>query len=279
MPDAGIALDMVTHDPAHLPGFFWLAVVVLAGLCLGSFATALAYRLPRGISMVSKQRSACPSCDHDLGMADLVPFFSWAFLRGRCRYCRTTIGYTYPLIELGTLALCLAFFAVYGASPVLVAFCVLAPVLTAIIAIDLRYKIIPDVLNLTIFLTGVLALVLAALDSFNPPSHLLGIAGAAAGGVLAYGLGSLALRQVFLLVMKKDALGLGDVKFFAAVGIWLGLDPDAMAWFLMLSGLFGVVLALVWRKITREVEFPFGPALICAFLTVLFALTPYFIVI
>lgn len=69
------------------------------GLIIGSFATALVYRLPRGLDWVSA-RSRCPSCGHVLGVPDLVPVFSWLFLRGRCRHCGTKIPARYPLIEL-----------------------------------------------------------------------------------------------------------------------------------------------------------------------------------
>jgi leader peptidase (prepilin peptidase)/N-methyltransferase len=77
---------------------FDIGVVIFTGLVLGSFATALAYRLPRELSMVTRVHSQCPSCAHNLGVPDLVPLFSWVFLRGRCRYCQAPIGLQYPLI-------------------------------------------------------------------------------------------------------------------------------------------------------------------------------------
>lgn len=82
------------NSPALRAGLFFIL-----GACLGSFMTALAYRLPRGLDWVS-DRSRCTSCGHALGMPDLVPIFSWVFLRGRCRHCGADVSARYPAIEL-----------------------------------------------------------------------------------------------------------------------------------------------------------------------------------
>lgn len=246
-----------------------IVVVGVFGLALGSLATAMAYRLPRDLSMFTRVRSRCPSCNHALGPLDLVPLFSWIFLRGKCRYCRAPIGWQYPVIELATLSLCLLFYAFHGFAPELLPLFALAPVLVAIIDIDFRYGIIPDGLNLSIFLLGVAALLANALVSSEQISFLTENGALAAGGCLAYGLGSLALRQGGQLILKREPMGLGDIKFFAAAGVWLGLSAEAAAAFMMISGLCGTIMALVWKKVTGEAEVPFGPSLIVAFIAVL----------
>lgn len=247
-------------------GLLYLGVAVL-GLCLGSFATALSYRLPRGISMIGRARSACPACERALGIPDLVPLFSWLLLKGRCRHCRAKIGWRYPLIELSTLALCLAFAAAYGFTPQTLALLALAPVLTSLIDIDLHHKIIPDVLNLSVLLLGVAAFCLGAPSA----EGLLN----AAGGMLAYGAGAALLRFLFMKITKRDPLGWGDIKFFGAAGFWLGLDINAATLFLVLSGTFGIGLALGWKKKTGEREFPFGPALALALTALILCLRPF----
>jgi leader peptidase (prepilin peptidase)/N-methyltransferase len=88
-------IDFVNDSPAFRAGLFFCL-----GLCLGSFTTALVYRLPRRLNWTT-ERSRCPACHHVLGPLDLVPLFSWLFLRGQCRYCRAPISARYPLIELG----------------------------------------------------------------------------------------------------------------------------------------------------------------------------------
>ena len=79
----------------------------LLGAALFSFMNVVAWRLPRGMDPL-KGRSVCPQCGHTLGAPDLVPVFSWLFLRGRCRHCGAHIPARYLLVELlgGVLALC-----------------------------------------------------------------------------------------------------------------------------------------------------------------------------
>lgn len=243
------------------------AVVLWLGLCLGSFATALSYRLPRGLSIVKSKRSACPACGNALGIVDLVPVFSWLWLKGKCRRCKANIGLRYPLIELATLGLCLSFHAAYGCVPQMWVLLALAPVLIAIIDIDLHHKIIPDSLNLAVVFLGVAAFL---LDAPSVDGVITALEGAA-----LYAGSALALRLAFTHIMKREPMGLGDVKFFGAAGFWLGTDLDAAALFMILSGGAGTLLALVWRKCAGEREFPFGPALVLAFALIVILRTPF----
>lgn len=239
---------------------------LLLGLCLGSYATALSWRVPRGISMIKKERSACPSCDRNLGVLDLVPVFSWLFLRGRCRYCGARIGLRYPVIECATAALAGGFYYFFGPAAATLAMIFAAPVLIAIIDIDLHYKIIPDSLNLALLVLG--GIVLALTPEADWADALAGMA--------VYGLGSFLLRFVFMKIMKREPMGLGDVKFFAVAGLWLGAGVEKMALFLLLAGVLGTVLGLCWRRIAKDPEFPFGPALILSFIAVLFSYSERF---
>lgn len=259
-----------------MPPAFYLCVTIFLGLCLGSFATALSWRLPRGIS-VSLERSKCPKCGRILGIADLVPVFSWLFMRGRCRACRAPIGWRYPVIEIATLALCLAFYLRFGFSvSTLLLFC-LAPVIIAAADIDFAHMILPDGLNLSVLLLGVAVLTANAFLAGDPPEFILAHGETALGGVALYGLGSLALRQGGMAILGKEPLGWGDVKFFAASGFWLGTNPEVLAHFLILSGAAGVAIALLWRRFRKEAAFPFGPALLLAFVIMLIAEPPSFI--
>ncbi len=260
-----------------MPEGFFAVLTVILGLALGSFATALSYRIPRDISIAARLRSACPSCGHVLGIPDLVPVFSWLFLRGRCRHCGARIGWRYPLIELFTLLLCIGFYLSYGFSIPVLALFFLAPVVVSIADIDFGYKIIPDGLNLS-----VAALALAGLGAqgflSGDPADLMAEAGLLAmQGGLVYGAAAAALRWGVMWVMKREPMGLGDVKFFAAAGMWLGPELETLSHFLLLSGLYGVFLALLWKKIRKEAAFPFGPALVAAFVTLLLFYPPDFL--
>ena len=81
-----------------------------------------------------------------------------------------------------------------------------------------------------------------------------------------------------MMVLKKDPLGMGDIKFLAAAGLWLGLNPESAAWLMFVSGAAGIMIALVWKKTRGEAEYPFGPALLTGFVCMLLWQGPGFIV-
>src|SRR5947208_5440944 len=80
-----------------------LAFAAPFGLVIGSFLNVVAYRLPRGESLVAPG-SHCPGCNAPIKPWDNVPILSWLLLRGRCRGCGERISPRYPLVELATAA-------------------------------------------------------------------------------------------------------------------------------------------------------------------------------
>lgn len=252
----------------HLPleQAFLLLFVFILGLFFGSFATAIAHRVPAGLSWSFRRkgesvpRSACPSCGTVLGPLDLVPVFSWLALRGRCRHCRAPIGWAYPATELATGLACAGVLAGRGGGdPVTIGLILACPFLMALLLIDLRHFILPDSLNL--ILAGLWASVVAA-SAWQGADAIGLLAGGVTGGAV-FGLLALALGWVMKKALGKDALGLGDVKFFIVAGLWLG--AMMLPVFLIFSGFAGVVFGLVYRIVTKQAYFPFGPALIIAF--------------
>jgi leader peptidase (prepilin peptidase)/N-methyltransferase len=254
-----------------------LAAAIFLGLVFGSFATALSYRIPRGISIVRQTRSHCPACQHTLGVRDLVPLFSWLCLGGKCRLCRAPIGWRYPLIELATLFVCLLFYFFFGVSIGTLPVFILAPLFVSIVDIDLSYKIIPDGLNLAVLLTGIAALLVNAVLSPNFINFIIEYGVPAALGSLLYGGGALLLRWLSGLVLRRETMGLGDIKFYAAAGFWLGINPEAAAFFMIISGLCGIILALFWKKLHWEAEVPFGPSLVIALIGIICYYPPLFL--
>src|SRR5690606_21506942 len=133
----------------------------------------------------------------------------------------------YPLIELMTAVFCTVLYVftelAQTSLPGFVITMMLALVLSAMFAIDLEHKIIPDRLNIAVAALGIAAVIIPYVIAAPPTETLwksLGIAAATAG---VYGVLPVLIRYVFLLVTKKDGLGFGDIKFFAAVGLWLSL--------------------------------------------------------
>ena len=246
-------------------------LVGLLGLALGSFASVLAYRGARGLSwfscklaggeMMSAARSACPRCKTRLRAADLVPLFSWLFLRGRCRYCRDPVPVLYPLLEVGSLCACVLAYAVMGPLPVTFVVIASVPFLLALLAVDIAHMILPNSLILVLAGLGVAKAGLMVLDAGGVQAVYMAVGYGAAG--LLYGAFAWSLGRFMAFALGKEALGMGDVKFFAVAGLWLGIA--ALPAFCILSGIAGIIFALLWRFKTKQPVFPFGPALIVSF--------------
>lgn len=247
-----------------MPLWFELALVVALGLVFGSFVTLVSWRLPRG-EPVSATRSRCPKCKTTLGIPALVPFFSWALQRGRCRYCKAPVPWRYPLTELAQVALFLAVYAVYGVSAQAAFLALLSICLLILIVVDFEWYIIPDEIQIAML----------ALGLVYPAVADIAYASALASGLMGLAIG-LTLRFGYGWVMKKEGLGWGDVKFLPIIGLWLA-DVNAWPPFLFYAGVWGVVTALVWRALGRGERFPFGPALAAALLmSLLSPATPLF---
>lgn len=222
----------------------------LTGLILGSFATMASYRLIHGGSFFT--RSQCPKCKHKLGFFDLFPLFSYVLQKGKCRYCHKKISKRYPLTELATGA---AFFIIatqYGEIPLFATLlCAVALAFIIMIVTDFEEYIIPDEIQISLAILGVLYGYYkgyAMIQMLVMPLICLGIA--------------LMLKYGFKLFMKKDGLGMGDVKFFAVAGLYL--TPDSLSAFFLMSGLIGVVTAIMWKVLKKGEVFPFGPSLAMA---------------
>ena len=99
-----------------LPRVAALLFVFAFGACVGSLINVLAYRLPRGIGVVTPA-SRCPACQTKLRWKDNIPIFGWLLLRGRCRYCKTSISPEYPLVELFCAGLFAVFFVAWYLIP------------------------------------------------------------------------------------------------------------------------------------------------------------------
>ncbi|MDR1604832.1 MAG: prepilin peptidase [Gracilibacteraceae bacterium] len=236
------------------------AVVFCFGLCVGSFLNVVVYRLPLGLP-VHRGFSLCPACGRRLRGPDLVPVFSWLFLRGRCRYCGAGISPRYPAVELLTAFLWLAVWLARagallppaGSFPpgeVLraAAMLVLVSALVAVIFIDARHMIIPNSLVLVILAAGLLLCFTPA-----PPT----LAERLIGLVCVSG-------PLFLLAVLSGgrAMGMGDIKLMAAAGLCLGW-PGTVAAFFIGAFLGSVVSVAAAAGKSRKLggRIPFGPYL------------------
>lgn len=257
--------------------FINLFITLSIGLVLGSFATALAYRIPAGVSWsfqdfsgkgLKASRSACPHCHRVLGVLDLIPLFSWIFIGGRCRSCKAAIGYIYPLTEVIAAMGCIGIFLAYGMNVPSLLMMAAVPFLTAHAVIDFKHFQLPDSLNVIIALIGC-GLLLAGYCPWREEVSLADRASSSVLGLAGFGFFAWCLGKGMSRLLHKDTLGLGDVKFFMVAGLWLGIS--ALPLFLILSGILGVIVGFIYRILTNGFYFPFGPALILAFYTILIA--------
>ncbi len=237
--------------PPELVGGF---AAVILGLVLGSFATAVSWRLPRGITIVWGG-SRCPSCSATLRVRDLVPVLSWLFAGRRCTQCGVPISPRYPATELLMAAMFLGAEMQLGMTWPALVLAALAVGLVIITLIDLEFGIIPDLVLILIAPLGPIYLLLLGAKPMDLLTFSLVGAVAGSGAFLL-------VREGFKRFAGKDALGLGDVKFVAVVGLWLG--AASLPNFMVLSGVLGGVFGILWRRAGGAEAFPFGPALAAA---------------
>jgi leader peptidase (prepilin peptidase)/N-methyltransferase len=238
----------------------YLAVFIF-GAVIGSFLNVCIYRIPREESIV-KPASRCTSCGTPIRFYDNIPILSYIMLLGKCRYCKTKLSVRYPLIEFLNAILYVIVVKVFGpASPwIIAAYFVFVSSLIVIFFIDLDHQIIPN----GITLPGIpIAVVLGATILPDPFARydLLGfkasIIGFLAGGGFFYSVAFLGK-----VMLKKDAMGGGDIKMMAMVGGLLGWKAVILTTFLgsLLGSVIGVTLILLKGK-ERGSKIPFGPYL------------------
>src|SRR5438105_11511926 len=179
-----------------------LAFAAPFGLMIGSFLNVVAYRLPRGESLVAPA-SHCPGCETPIRPWDNIPLLSWVFLRGRCRSCGVRISPRYPLVELLTGVLFAVVAAVHGLHAELAVELPFVAMLIAVADIDLEHRVVPNKILLPGAVRGAAA---SAVVRTGALPELL-IAGAGA--------------FTFLLVaalIHPAGMGMGDVKLAGGMG-------------------------------------------------------------
>jgi len=236
-----------------------IALAALLGAVWGSFAALVVDRWPAGASLV-RPPSACPGCRRRLAPWELVPVASWVALRGRCRTCERRIGPAAPAIEAACAVLAAGVIALYGVTWAAAAVLVLVLVLVPVVVIDLRHRLIPDILVLPAIPPAAAGAILADPSRWWVP--LAGAAGAA--GFL-----------LLLWLLHPAGMGLGDVKLAALIGAVLGASAiPALGIAFAAGALLGVVLLARMGSRARKVAVPFGPFLAAGALAALWVGPP-----
>jgi leader peptidase (prepilin peptidase)/N-methyltransferase len=233
------------------------AVVFAPGLALGSFLNVVASRLPLGRSVV-KPRSACMHCGEPIRSRDNIPVVSYLLLRGRCHSCKTSIGWRYPALELGTAALAAACVVEWGLSLRALAAAIFCAALVTVSATDLERRIVPNRIVLPASAI-VLALQLAWHPSVVWPAAGLGAALFLFLAALAYPRG----------------MGMGDVKLALLLGIGVGRSvPIALFGGMLFALVPSIVLFARHGLAARKMAISFAPFLALGGVVALFAGAP-----
>lgn len=219
----------------------WLAPVFAFafGAVVGSFLNVVIARVPKGESVVTP-RSRCPGCERPIRWYENVPILSWLLLRGRCAGCKEAISLRYPLVELAGGLLALASLRQFGLTPWAVAAFVFLAALLALTYIDLDHWLLPRVITIPFIALG-----LGVSWLPGGPGPISSLLGALAGFASFVLLGFVAER-----LLKKEAIGGGDVWLFAMIGAWLGLRsllPVAL-----LASLQGAIAGIVLMAFAKR---------------------------
>ncbi|GIC77657.1 type 4 prepilin-like proteins leader peptide-processing enzyme [Moritella sp. F3] len=260
----------------HFPATLWFTSG-LVGLVMGSFLNVVIYRLPIMIEAnwnrdydvtvnegeitagtekpfnLAVPKSACPNCKYELSSLDNIPVISWLVLGGQCRKCKADISIRYPTVELLTAVLSVIVAMTVPSSINLIFSLILTWCLIALTAIDFDKMLLPDRITLPLIWCGLF---------LNMNSLWVSPADAIAGAIAGY-LVLLFAIWVFEKIFKKDGLGYGDAKLFAALGAWFGWQ--SLLVIISLSIAFGftfILLAVYSNKVKlKDKQYPFGPFL------------------
>ncbi len=259
-----------------------IAILILLGLCFGSFVNALVWRL-RQFELPKKKRAAtdkelsiatgrsmCTHCKHTLAWYDLLPVVSWVSVGGKCRYCHKAIGRQYPVVEVATAVLFVTSYVFWPvgltshASVVLFIIWLVSLVgLVALAVYDIRWMLLPNKIVFPLMVLAALGAVYAAFIGPEPVhSLLMTTAAVAIGGGIFY---------VLFQLSEGKWIGGGDVKLGFVIGLLLG-TPSLAFLMLFVSSLLGLcwsIPAMVSKHSRLSSKIPFGPFLIAGTIIVM----------
>ncbi|MBR1385845.1 MAG: prepilin peptidase [Bacilli bacterium] len=245
---------------------YYLIIVFIYGLLLGSFYNVVGYRIPNNLSII-KPGSFCPKCKHRLKWYELIPVISFLIQSGKCRKCKCKISLFYPLIELLTGILFALSYHIFGFSMEFLIAILIASFLVIVIVSDFNYLIIPDEVTITF---SILSVLVQLIMNFN-----IGITS------IIYGIFLFLLMFIIMIIgnkiFKEESLGGGDVKLMFFVGTVLNVTnpiilSDLTTLTNLMNGFFEIFLssclaspfALFSFFSKKDRVIPFGPFILLA---------------
>lgn len=234
------------------------------GALIGSFLNVCIHRLPRCESIVWPG-SHCPSCGTAIEYYDNIPLFSYLWLMGRCRTCRSSISMRYPVVEAANAAGYVIILATFGLTWTTVLYSTLFSALLVVTGTDLTHRIIPNVVTVPGIAIGLLG-----AATVLPVGLVNAFLGVAIGGGILW-----ALAWASPYLFGKEGMGGGDIKLLAMIGAFLGWKPALLT--IMVGSLSGslIGLSLIGLGLMKRDEYiPFGPFLVFGALVSMFFAQP-----
>jgi len=258
---------------------FFLIVVGLFSLLIGSFLNAAIYRIPIMLQQSWREeceelfggdnkprnskekfnlwvpRSQCPTCGHMITALENIPVLSYLFLRGKCSSCKTHISIQYPILELLTALISVFVAWKVGFGWQTLAALVFTWTLITLSMIDAKTMLLPDNLTLPLMWLGI---------AVNYYGFFADLQSSVLGAMFGY-LSLWSLFQVFKLITGKEGMGYGDFKILAAIGAWGGWQILPFTVFVAstLGAIIGIILIVIQRNKESQ-PVPFGPWLALA---------------
>lgn len=229
-------------------------IIFIFGSIIGSFLNVCIYRIPRNESIV-KPGSRCVHCKKPIPWYDNIPFLSYIFLKGRCRFCKAKVSFRYFAVEFLSAACFLILFMHFGFTPRFWIYSLLTFSLIVVTFIDLEFQIIPDRISIGGISLGIVLSVLIPSLHYTATwkaSLVNAILGALIGGGLIYITGVLGK-----LAFKKESMGGGDVKLMAMLGAFLGWKEVVLIFFL--APFFGTPAGIYLKFKKKHDIIPYGP--------------------
>ena len=228
-----------------------MTLIIVVGLVIGSFLNVCIYRLQKHVS-ISKPRSHCPNCKHQLKYWENIPVLSYLLLRGKCSNCKIKISLRYPLVEILTALTFVVIYYYFDISIETFLLMMFFSIVIILTFIDIDVQLLPNNL-LIVSIFPIIAFIL--INQTN--SYLNHISGAVLLALLF-----LLIGYIGKLVYKVDSMGMGDVKYAAVIGLLLGWEIGILALVIaFFSAAVIIVIIAMYKKLSRKQRMPFGPFL------------------
>ena len=241
--------------------------IFLFGLAVGSFLNVCIYRIPLpDVSIHSPRRSFCPDCREPIKVYDNIPVLSYLLLRGKCRYCKAKISLVYPLVELATAGLFLIMYYHFGLTLEFLLALIFVTLLIPISVIDIQLYIIPNVLIAIGLILGFVIVSGIAYQRADIWYLLMRLIGAISGGLALW-----LIAVIGSAILRKTAMGGGDIKLMVLIGLFLGAWPE-LAMVIAFSAFSGAIVGsalIISGQKSRQSPIPYGPFLAGAAVLVL----------